>query len=154
MLIEISSLAIAYSGMRGLVASEPEEWKQVVVRSLAATIFRVPSKLLLSSIPLRLVVDVAFGPAVFTSDQIQSVHALLESDSTVAGSSSDVSTFSSAPISTPPPVFHDDSAYMYNPDFMPSSHAWSPFDAIADELGVERHLVQAVVERLANCSLV
>lgn len=104
-----------------------------------------------------MLINMTFDLAVFTGDQIQQVHGLLEqeSTSTVAGSSSDVSTFSSAPVATPPPVFHDDNAYMYSPDFMPTSHAaWSPFDAIADELGVERHLVQAVVERLASCSLV
>lgn len=51
---------------------------------------------------------------------------------------------------------HDDQAYMYNPDAMAgaASHAWSPFDAIAEELGVEPHIVQAVCERLASCSLV
>lgn len=44
-LLNLSYAAIAYSAMLRLTSSEPEEWKQVVTRSLAAAVFRVPSEL-------------------------------------------------------------------------------------------------------------
>lgn len=118
---------------------------------------------------------------VFTSEQIQEVRHLFESDTT-SHSSSD-STFSS--VLTPNsevnfsnenhhrrPFSHqqrndindsntntatNNTPHIYTPTTSsgPSlTMNWTPYDAIADELGVERHIVQAVCERLAISSLV
>lgn len=94
-------------------------------------------------------------PVVFSNEQIQQVHGLLEVDRVHATSSSDASTSSTAPIATPPPEGGEqDNTYAYAPDVGPVHAAWSPYDAIAEELGVEPHIVQAVCERLANCALI
>lgn len=83
------------------------------------------------------------------------MHSLLEAEYAHATSSSEASTSSTAPIATPPlEASEQDNAYTYTPDANPIHATWSPYDAIADELGVESHIVQAVCERLANCSLI
>jgi hypothetical protein len=83
------------------------------------------------------------------------MHGLLEADLAHATSSSEASTSSTAPIATPPPdASEQDNTYTYTPGVGPIRTTWSPYDSIAEELGVEPHIVQAVCERLANCSLI
>jgi len=96
-----------------------------------------------------------FSSTVFSNEQIQQINGLLEADYVHAANSSEASTSSTAPITTPPLEANEqDNTYAYAPDVGPVHAAWSPYDAIAEELGIEPHIVQAVCERLANCSLI